>query len=189
MNMQGRDLTLKNSDTKVQIRTLQKKDAGQLIKLITKIHHNNDLLELTHKEIEAIKTRKVRKTIKEFEKSKRQIMLGVFQENNLVGVCTISRVSERNKQSHRAALFIGLDEELRGKGLGAALMKMAFDFASKVAYEQFETTVLDGNTPAFILCTEYGFKAMCRFSRAFKNMKGSYQDSILLIKYLNNYEI
>lgn len=67
-------------------------------------------------------------------------------------------------------------------------MKLAFDFAGKVAYEQFETTVLESNTPAFILCTEYGFKAMCRFPRAFKNIKGAYQDSILLIKYLNNYE-
>ena len=188
MRMQGKDLKLKN-DTSVHIRTVKSKDAKRLISLINKIYKNSDLVELTHNEIEGIKKRKVRKSIKDFEKSKRQIMLGVYRENDLVGVCTISRVSERDKQSHRAALFIGLDEDLRGMGLGAALMKMAFDFASKVAYEQFETTVLDGNTPAFILCTEYGFKAMCRFPRAFKNMKGAYQDGILLIKYLNNYEI
>ena len=187
--MQGKPLSLKNDDRKVQIRTVRSSDAKKLVQLITKIHRNNELLELTQNEIEKIKNRKVRKAIKDFEKSKRQIMVGVFHEHDLVGISTISRVSERDKQSHRAALYIGLDEDFRGKGLGAALMKMAFDFAGKVAYEQFETTVLDGNTPAFILCTEYGFKAMCRFPHAFKNLKGAYQDGILLIKYLNNYEI
>ena len=186
--LQGRELTLKN-DTKVTIRTVKRTEAGKLLKLINNIFLKNDLMELTPNEVEAISTRKVRKTVKEFEKSKRQILLGVFNDNKIVGICSVSRVSARDKQSHRAALYIGLLEEFRGTGLGAALMKMAFDFASKVAYEQFETTVLDGNTPAFILCTEYGFKAMCRFPRAFKNMKGAYQDSILLIKYLNNYEI
>ena len=187
MRMQGRDLNLKN-ETTVEVRTVRSSETGKLIKLITKIYQRNDLMEYTPNEIEEISSRKVRKAIKEFEKSKRQIMLGVYDENKLVGICVVSRVSARDKESHRAALFIGLDEEFRGTGLGAALMKLAFDFASKVAYEQFETTVLDGNTPAFILCTEYGFKAMCRFPHAFKNMKGAYQDSILLIKYLNNYE-
>lgn len=188
MNMQGKDLDLKNG-TVVRVRTVGSFDAKKLIKLVKEIYFKNDLMDLNPNEIEGIKTRKVRKKIKEFEKSKRQIMLGVYFENRIVGVCTVSRVSEHEKQSHRAALFIAVAEEFRGTGLGAALMKMAFDFAGKVAYEQFETTVLDGNTPAFILFTEYGFKAMCRFPHSYKNMKGAYQDSILLIKYLNNYEI
>ena len=186
--MQGRDLSLKN-DTTVQVRTVKTTEAGKLVKFIKSIYRKSDLMELTPNELDAISTRKVRKKLKEFEKSKRQILLGVFDDNKIIAICSVSRVSEREKQSHRAALFIGIAEEFRGTGLGAALMKMAFDFASKVAYEQFETTVLDGNTPAFILCTEYGFKAMCRFPRAYKNMKGAYQDGILLIKYLNNYEI
>lgn len=188
MRMQGRDLKLKNGTT-VQIRTVKGSEYAKLIRFLGKIYQKNDLTEFTPNEIDAIKIGATRKKIKEFEKSKRQIMLGVFLENKLLGICAVSRVSAREKQSHRAALFIVIDEEYRGIGLGAALMKMAFDFASKVAYEQFETTVLDGNTPAFILCTEYGFKAMCRFPRAYKNLKGAYQDSILLIKYLNNYEI
>ena len=116
-------------------------------------------------------------------------MWGVYFQKRLVGICAVTRVSEREKHSHRATLFICILEEFRNKGLGGSLMKMAFDFASKVAYEQFETTVLDGNTPGFILCTAYGFKAMCRFARAYKNMRGGYQDGILLVKYLNNYEI
>ena len=186
--MAGRDLNLKN-DLKVFVRTLKPSEFSKLSIFVNKLYQKSDLMELTMKEIEELRLRKVRKKIKEFEKSKRQILLGVFSENKLVGVCAVSRVSEREKQSHRAALYIGIFEEFRGTGLGAALMKMAFDFASKVAYEQFETTVLDGNTPAFILCTEYGFKAMCRFPRAYKNMKGAYQDGILMIKYLNNYEI
>ena len=188
MKMQGKDINLKN-ETTVQIRTVRVTEVGRLIKFITNIYSKNDLMDYTPNEIEAISARKTRKSIKEFEKSKRQIMLGVYHEGKLVGLCAVARVSARDKQSHRASLFIGIEEEFRGMGLGAALMKLAFDFASKVAYEQFETTVLDGNTPAFILCTEYGFKAMCRFPHAYKNLKGAYQDSILLIKYLNNYEI
>ena len=187
MRMQGRELTLKNGSN-VWVRTIRPSEAGKVMKLMTKVYHKNDLLELNPGEIEQIKTRKVRKQIKEFEKAKRQIMLGVYFENNLVAYCTIARVSANEKQSHRATLSIAITEEFRGVGLGASLMKLAFDFASKVAYEQFEATVLDGNTSAFILCTEYGFKAMCRFPHAFKNSKGAYQDSILLIKYLNNYE-
>ncbi len=185
--MQGRDLNLKNGTT-VRLRTVRPSEAGKVLKLMNKVYHKNDLMELNAAEVEEIKTRQMRKQIKELEKSKRQIMFGVYFENKLIGICTIVRVSDKEKQSHRATLSIAITEEFRGVGLGAALMKLSFDFASKVAYEQFETTVLDGNTPAFILCTEYGFKAMCRFPRAYKNMKGAYQDSILLIKYLNNYE-
>lgn len=188
MRMQGKDLYLKN-DTKVLVRTIKPSEARKFVKLLADIDQNHDLIELNPSEIHDLSTRKVRKTIKEFEKAKRQIILGVYNENDLVGVCAVARVSAREKQSHRAALFIGMTEEYRGLGLGADLMKLAFDFAGKVAYEQFETTVSEGNTPAFILCTEYGFKAMCRFPHAYKNMKGAYQDSILLIKYLNNYEI
>lgn len=187
MRMQGKDLNLKNGTT-VKIRTVRPSEAGRLLKLMTTVYHKNDLMELTSREVEAIKVGNIRKQIKEFEKSKRQIMLGVYHSNKLIGLCTVARVSEREKQSHRASLSIEIKEEFRGTGLGAALMKLAFDFAGKVAYEQFETTVLEGNTPAFILCTEYGFKAMCRFPHAYKNIKGAYQDSILLIKYLNNYE-
>ncbi len=188
MRMQGRDFNLKNGTT-VRVRTVRPSEAAKVLKLMSKVYHKNDLLELNPTEVEEIKKRQIRKQIKEYEKSKRQIMLGVYFEDKLIGYCIVARVSENEKQSHRATLSIAITEEFRGTGLGASLMKLSFDFASKVAYEQFETTVLDGNTPAFILCTEYGFKAMCRFPRAYKNMKGAYQDSILLIKYLNNYEI
>lgn len=187
MRMQGRDLDLKNGNT-VRVRTVRPSEAKKVLSLMTKIYHKNDLMELNPAEVEAIKRRQIRKQIKEYEKSKRQIMLGVYFENKIIGYCIVARVSDSEKQSHRATLSIDIAEEFRGTGLGAALMKLSFDFASKVAYEQFEATVLDGNTPAFILCTEYGFKAMCRFPRAYKNAKGAYQDSILLIKYLNNYE-
>lgn len=187
MRMQGRDFNLKNGTT-VRVRTVRPSEVGKVLKIMSKVYYKNDLLELNPSEVEEIKKRELRKQIKDYEKSKRQIMLGVYYEEKLIGYCIIARVSENEKQSHRATLSIALTEEFRGMGLGAALMKLAFDFASKVAYEQFETTVLDGNTPAFILCTEYGFKAMCRFPHAYKNAKGAYQDSILLIKYLNNYE-
>lgn len=186
--MQGRDLNLKNG-TVVRVKTVRPSEAGKVLKLMGKIYHKNDTLELNPNEVEEMKRRNIRKQIKDYEKSKRQIMLGVYFEDEIIGYCIIARVSENEKQSHRATLSIAITEEFRGAGLGAALMKLSFDFAGKVAYEQFETTVLEANTPAFILCTEYGFKAMCRFPRAFKSSKGAYQDSILMIKYLNNYEV
>lgn len=186
--MAGRELTLKDK-TEVEVRTLRPNEASDLVKLLEHVHRDNDLTDFTANEFKEIKMRLVRKKIKEIEKAKRQIMFGVYYQKRLIGICAVTRVSEREKHSHRATLFVCILQEMSGKGLGSALMKMAFDFASKVAYEQFETTVLDGNTPAFILCTEYGFKAMCRFARAYKNMKGGYQDGILMVKYLNNYEI
>lgn len=185
--MQGREITLKN-DTKVQVRTITPSEAGKYLKFMKEVYDKNDLLELNPNEVEEIKRRKIRKEIKEFAKAKRQILLGVYSDKKLIATCSVARVSDKEKESHRAALSIAIAKEFRKIGLGAALMKLAFDFAGKVAFEQFETTVLESNTPAFILCTEYGFKAMCRFPHAFKNIKGAYQDSILLIKYLNNYE-
>ena len=186
--MAGRDIILKNK-TEVEVRTIKRQEAGDLIKLLSHVHKDCDWTDFTANEFKEIKVRLVRKKIKEIEKAKRQIMWGVYYQKRLIGVCAVTRVSEREKHFHRATLFICILEEFRNKGLGSALIKMALDFASKVAYEQFETTVLDGNTPAFILCTAYGFKAMCRFARAYKNMRGGYQDGILLVKYLNNYEI
>ena len=188
MRMSGRDIILKNK-TEIEIRTVKPSEAKTLLRFLDLIYSDNDWMDYTQNEIGEIRVKEVRKKINELAKAKRQIMLGAYHEDRLVGLCCVTRVSEREKQSHRATLFIAVTQSLRGKGLGAALMKMAFDFASKVAYEQFETTVLDGNTPAFILSTEYGFQAMCRFPRAYKNLKGGYQDSILLIKYLNNYEM
>ena len=186
--MSGRDLILKDKTT-VEVRTITNKEAKSLLRFLGVIYATSDLLDYTPEEIHEIKTKTVKKELKKYEKAKRQILLGVYSEKRLIAICAVSRTSKLEKHSHRASLFIGILEQFRGKGLGAALMKMAFDFASKVAYEQFETTVLDGNTPAFILSTEYGFQAMCRFARAYKNLKGGYNDSILLVKYLNNYEI
>ena len=188
MRMAERELTLKDK-TVVEIRTIRPKEAGNLVKLLAHIHRDSDMTDFTANEFKEIRMRLVRKKIREIQKAKRQIMLGVYFQKRLIGICAVTRVSEREKHSHRATLFVCILEEMRNKGLGSALVKMAFDFASKVAYEQFETTVLDGNTPAFILCTAYGFKAMCRFARAYKNMRGSYCDGILMVKYLNNYEI
>ena len=161
MRMQGREITLKN-DTTVEVRTITPGEVGKYLKFMKEVYDKNDLLQLNPAEVEELKRRKMRKEIKDFAKSKRQILLGVYSEKKLIAACSVGRVSDLEKESHRASLSI--------------------------AIEQFETTVLESNTPAFILCTEYGFKAMCRFPRAFKNMKGAYQDSILLIKYLNNYE-
>ena len=185
--MQGRELTLKNG-TKVEMHTVTVGETGKYLKFMKEVYDKNDMLELNPNEVEEMKRRRVRKEIKEFAKAKRQILLGVYSEKKLIAACSVSRVSDKEKESHRASLSIAIAPEFRKIGLGSSLMKLAFDFAGKVAYEQFETTVLESNTPAFILCTEYGFKAMCRFPRAFKNIKGAYQDSILLIKYLNNYE-
>ena len=187
MRMQGRELTLKNG-TKVEMHTVTVGETGKYLKFMKEVYDKNDMLELNPNEVEEMKRRRVRKEIKEFAKAKRQILLGVYSEKKLIAACSVSRVSDKEKESHRAALSIAIAPEFRKIGLGSSLMKLAFDFAGKVAYEQFETTVLESNTTAFILCTEYGFKAMCRFPRAFKNIKGAYQDSILLIKYLNNYE-
>ena len=75
MRMSGRDLELKNR-TEVVIRTIGATETSKLLKFVKQIYHKNDMLELTPNEIKEIKVRKARKKIKEYEKAKRQIMLG-----------------------------------------------------------------------------------------------------------------
>lgn len=184
MRMQGIPTKLKNG-VEVTIKSAAVGEVGKLLKFMRAVYSKSEFLDMNANEVAAIKKRWMRKEIKQYEKSKRQIMIVATYEGEIVAYCLVGKVSNKDKESHRAKLSIAVVKEMRGIGLGSKMMRLAIDFASKVAYEQFEVDLVAGNTEAFILYKEYGFEALGKFPRAYKNIKGFYTDTILMIKYLN----
>ena len=184
MRMQAIPTTLKNG-VEVEIKSATVGEVGKFLIFLREVYSKAEFLDLNTDEVAAIKRRAMRREIKQYEKSKRQIMIVATYENQIVAYCVVGKVSTKDKESHRAKLAIAVAKEMRGIGLGSKMMRLAIDFASKVAYEQFEVDLVHGNTQAFILYKEYGFEALGKFPRAYKNVKGFYTDTIRLIKYLN----
>ena len=113
----------------------------------------------------------------------RGVMLLVEKNARLVGSCTANRLLWKN--SHAADIGIALSKEVRGKGVGEALMTRTIELARKRmrGLEMLHLKAIAYNERARGLYTKLGFVEVGRIPRA--NKEGlEYFDDILMIKLL-----
>jgi ribosomal protein S18 acetylase RimI-like enzyme len=108
----------------------------------------------------------------------RDFVLGVFCEDELVGIAGLSR-SAGYKTAHKALLFgMYLRSEYRGSGLADALMSALLEEA-KGTVEIVTLSVMSGNAPAVALYRRWGFESYGIEPRAVKE-DGAYLDEMLM---------
>lgn len=99
-------------------------------------------------------------------------------DGRVVGWCDICRI-ERPVYAHGGVLGMGIVEEHRGKGLGAALIKAALDEARANGFTRVELTVYEGNDRAHALYRKFGFVEE-GVKRNVVKFDGGYRDAICM---------
>lgn len=184
MKMKEKQVTLKDGTSAV-LKSVDENEAEPLLAFMNKVYSETDFLALTAREVAAIDVNRQQATIAAYDKAKRGIMLAAYVNGEIVANCTVN-MPAKEKESHRAGFGIAVKSEYRNKGLGAALLSTAIDFAQKVGYEQLEADTVTENVNALLLYQKLGFEAVGRFPRACKLADGAYRDYIRFVKYFKN---
>ncbi len=127
-------------------------------------------------------TYKIRRLVEEI-KNKRYVSLVAYVGSQLVGACSIKRLSGNSNHIGELAIFV--NKRFRRIGIGRALMENTIELAKKrmkgleiVCVELFAV-----NKPAVSLYTKMGFKKVAEIPKRFK-MEGRYYDGLIMNLYL-----
>lgn len=112
-------------------------------------------------------------------KSRSAVMLVVELDGRIVGTCDIHRL--RWKHRHRAVMGVALLREVRGKGVGEALMRRTMELGIRrfKGLEIVELSTFGYNERARSLYRRLGFEEYGRVPRSSKE-GGEYFDEILM---------
>ena len=101
-------------------------------------------------------------------KKKTRVGLFVINKGKIQGQCSIER--KRGKQDHRAYMGIGLNKEIRGKGIGPILLDETIGLAKKRMHdlEIIETSALEYNKRAQYIYKKVGFKKVSKMPKSAK---------------------
>jgi RimJ/RimL family protein N-acetyltransferase len=116
-------------------------------------------------------------------RDRKGVMLLVEADGKVEGNCTISRLVW--KSSHMADAGIALSKNIRGRGIGEALMRETIGLSRKRmrGLEIIQLKAFDYNERALELYKKLGFVVVGRIPRANKEGK-DYYDDVLMVKTL-----
>jgi RimJ/RimL family protein N-acetyltransferase len=116
-------------------------------------------------------------------RNRKGVMLLVEADGRIKGNCTVSRLVW--KSSHMADAGIALSKDVRGRGIGEALMKETIELARKRmgGLEMIQLKAFGYNERALELYRKLGFVVVGRIPRANKEGK-DYYDDVLMIRNL-----
>ncbi|HUQ25300.1 MAG TPA: GNAT family N-acetyltransferase [Burkholderiales bacterium] len=109
-------------------------------------------------------------------------ILVVVEDGRIVGWCDVAP-REMEGFRHTGGLGMGLIPEMRGRGLGARLLRKAIAQCRRGAIEKIELQVYASNRSARALYRRFGFRQEGRRVRA-RKLDGKYDDVILMGKLL-----
>jgi len=170
--------------TKVILREPREGDAPQFMKLI------NDVVDERNSGIMIDRHTKLRDEQRwlsariEGIRDRKLVMLAAEVDGVIKGNCDVGR--EGWKKDHRATLGIIVAKDLRGKGIGGALMRRTMELAKRrlKGVEYIDLSVLDYNRRAKTLYSKLGFSEIARIPRGIRD--GSrYYDEILMTRPVN----
>jgi RimJ/RimL family protein N-acetyltransferase len=112
-------------------------------------------------------------------RNKETVMLVVESGGRIMGNCDVGRY--RHKKSHRALFGIALNMEIRGKGVGEALMRKVIGLARQrfKGLEFIDLSAMNYNARALNLYRKIGFVELARIPKAMKE-GDTYVDEALM---------
>ena len=111
------------------------------------------------------------------------LAISCYVDGDVVGNCEINFKSGV-KASHRATVAIAILQTCWGQGIGSAMFTEMLRAAQSRGTEIVELGVIEGNERAMSLYKKFGFKAVAVWPKAFKLKDGTYQNEIIMQKYL-----
>ena len=115
-------------------------------------------------------------------KGKLTVMLLVEYEGRIVGNCDVKR--RMWKESHRAVFGIALNKEIRGRGIGEALIRKTIALAKQRmrGLEAIDLAVIDYNKRAKGLYGKVGFAKVARMPRAIKEEHQYFDEDWMVLR-------
>jgi len=167
--------------TRVVFREPRETDAVQLMNLINSVIDEPMSGLLMNKRTSLKDERKWLKHRIEDIKQRRTVMLVAEVDGRIMGNCDIVRRSA--KESHRAVLGIVLLKEIRGKGIGEAIMVRAIELARKrfTGIEQIDLQTFSYNKRAQIVYRKVGFVKTGFVPRAIKEGSEYYGEDVMVL--------
>ena len=111
------------------------------------------------------------------------LAISCYIDGDVVGNCEINFKNEL-KASHRATVAIAVLQSCWGQEIGSAMFTEMIGVAESRGTEIVELGVIEGNERAMSLYEKFGFKAVAVWPKAFKLKDGTYQNEIIMQKYL-----
>jgi putative acetyltransferase len=160
----------------IAIRALEPDDAEGLARLHAMPGYRFGTLRPPHPTIAS-----VRKFLEKLPED--DLLLGAFLETRLVGVAGLHRGHGRRR--HSAALGIGVADDVRGRGIGRALMQALLDAADQwLDIRRIELTVFYDNEEGIRLYERHGFERE-GVLRAAAFRDGRYVDVVAMARLRN----
>ena len=164
----------------VILRSLEKKDAGAAVFCLRNVSGETAFLMrevsecgMTIAQEEEIIARKM--------DNPREMLLGVFIGDELVGMAGLNGCGPFARVRHRASIGVSLLRAYWGRGIGTAMMHALIEAAKTTALEQLELNVVSTNEAAQRLYERCGFKEYGRHPRMMKYRDGTYADAVLMM--------
>ncbi|MDX8343661.1 GNAT family N-acetyltransferase [Rossellomorea sp. YZS02] len=134
----------------MKIRPIEVKDAERIVEIMRQKTVLPNIIALP-----SLRTGKFEERLKSPSPSQHDFVAEV--DGKVVGLCGLNQGIGR--RSHTGSLFVFIDEEYHGKGIGTGLIQNAIDLADNwLMIERIELTVIDSNAKAKALYERLGFE-------------------------------
>jgi L-amino acid N-acyltransferase YncA len=101
------------------------------------------------------------------------------EDGRVVGWIAVTRVSRRHAYRGVVEHSVYVDEAIRGRGVGRALLDALADVAPQHGIWTIQTSVLEANAPSLALHESAGFRVVGRRERI-AQLDGEWRDTLLL---------
>jgi ribosomal protein S18 acetylase RimI-like enzyme len=145
------------SEAEIEIRPAIPGDASALIAHLKALAHEPGInIPLAPDEI-TLTVAEERDRLASFDDNPRAILLVAMRGGELLGELTIRGLSNRRAVQHVATLGMSVRADVRGQGVGGALLDAALDWAAEHGFTRVELYVYARNAPAIALYEKHGF--------------------------------
>lgn len=182
MQYEPREIMLRDG-THCLLRSAEESDASALLEHLRVTAGETDFL-LRYPEEVTLTEEQEREFLHDNLESPGKVMITAFVGKRLAGTTGVQGIGSRAKIHHRCSLGIALGQEFWENGLGTALMEAALEQATVMGFEQIELGVFGKNLRAQKLYKRFGFEVWGVTKHAFRLKDGSYDDEILMGKFL-----
>ena len=176
-------ITLRDGSV-IALRSLEKQDAGAAIFCLRKVSGETEFLMREISEC-GMTLAQEEEIIQRKAESPRELLLGAFAENALIGMAGLNACGPYARVRHRASVGLSLLRAHWGKGIGTAMMQALISAAKDAGYEQLELDVVDNNERAVSLYQHLGFRRVGQVPKAIRYRDGRYADLLLMIRSLS----
>lgn len=126
------------------------------------------------------------KFVKALKKNHKDIFLGAFHDEKLIGVVVLNNEIKNNKMKHIGRWGINIHPEFQNKGLGEYLLKLLEHLSLENGLRKLKASYVDGNYAAeclYLKKLNYKIEGRKKHSRLIDD---TYRDVIFIGKFLIN---